>query len=780
MRILYALPFIGLMTPPAFAQAADVMAADAPTPDAAEANAPTNVYADAGAWNDEGILVIGQRDIPITVVPRGLSVSLGKEEFAAINAVNVEDLMKYAPNFYVRKRFPGDDNAVVALRGANTIQSARTIVLVDGFVVSNFLGNRWDYPPKWNVVGPSEVKQFDIVYGPYSARYGGNSIGGVISVTTQEPTEGFSGFGKVQGMVMPFKDYGYDQTYSGYSIEGGAGWKQEDGPWSIRGGFRHFENTGQSMTYNLLSRASGSDPTTEVTGAYDDPRLATPVFGGASPVDVVQDQARLRIGYEAPGGWKVEGLGFIWKTGQKLTDPRSFLQDGAGNPVYQGRVAYGGEIWNATGLKHSVAHRTEILAGLKLSGPLMGWDVTANASHYRITRDDNRSSTNYLTGAANGAGTQTVQNNPGWWTGDVSAEQRFGEHKVAFGLNANLYKASQDTFSTANWRRASDRSFTAAIRGKTSLWGVWVEDAWGLGNGFTLTGGIRYDRWRAYNGSLSGLVGGVREDDFYANRRDSSISPKLSLEGHLPGDIDLQLSLGTATRFPTVGELFQGRFDTDLGIIDPESFDPSLRPEKSKDVNLILGRHFGRLRVTTSLFYQDVDNAIFSFQGLNQFGTVVSSYKNVDRVRQLGAELILEAKDILPDILPGLDVDGNIAWTDAKTLRNVADPRAEGVQFPRIPRWRINGNIRYQLSDPVKLSLGWRYASRPNSDLLGEVRGKAYGFQTEYFFIDARASIALNQTLELSLGVDNLFNDRAYVSHPLPRRTFVADIKARF
>ncbi len=305
---------------------------------------------------------------------------------------------------------------------------------------------------------------------------------------------------------------------------------------------------------------------------------------------------------------------------------------------------------------------------------------------------------------------------------------------------------------------------------------MWVEDAWSLGRDFTLTGGLRYDRWRAFDGGISGLVRGVREDAAYASRSDSSISPKLSLQGRLPGDIDLQLSFGTATRFPTVGELFQGRFDTDLGIIDPQSFDPNLRPEKSKDANLILGRSFGKLRTTASIFWQDIDDAIFSFQGLNQFGTVVSSYKNVDRMRQVGVELIAEMKNIVP----GLDIDGNVAWTDAKTVRNVADPRAEGVQFPRIPRWRANGNIRYQLAEPVKLSLGWRFATRPNSDLLGQVRGGAYGFQTEYFFVDSRASFALNKTFELSIGVDNMFNDQAYVSHPLPQRTFVADIKARF
>ncbi len=140
-------------------------------------DAPTN---DEGKEKDT-VIVVGQRNTPITVVPRGLSVSLNKADFEAVNAINVEDLMKYAPNFYVRKRFAGDDNAVVALRGANTTQSARVIVMVDGFLVSNFLGNLYSFPPKWNVVGPNEVKQFDIVYGPYSARYGGKSVSKIVT-----------------------------------------------------------------------------------------------------------------------------------------------------------------------------------------------------------------------------------------------------------------------------------------------------------------------------------------------------------------------------------------------------------------------------------------------------------------------------------------------------------------------------------------------------------------------------------------------------------------------
>lgn len=121
--------------------------------------------ADASAENT--ILVVGQKDAPIEIAPRGLSVSLGDEQMKAVNAFNTEDLMKYAPNFFVRKRYSGDSNGVPGFRGTHSTQSARTLVMVDGFVVSNFLGNSFGFAPKWGVVGPNEVKQFDIVYGPY-------------------------------------------------------------------------------------------------------------------------------------------------------------------------------------------------------------------------------------------------------------------------------------------------------------------------------------------------------------------------------------------------------------------------------------------------------------------------------------------------------------------------------------------------------------------------------------------------------------------------------------
>jgi iron complex outermembrane receptor protein len=735
----------------------------------------TAAAADAPGSRDlEEVLVVGQREAPITVGPRGLSVSLGQTQFAAINALNVEDLMKYAPDFYVRKRFAGDDNAVVALRGTNTVQSARTLVMVDGFVVSNFLGNSYGFPPKWNVVGPSEVQQFDVAYGPYSARYGGNSMGGIVSVTTRAPTE-TGGYVTLQSFAMPFEEYGVDETFEGYSVEAGGTWKGESSPWSLRVGARHFDNVGQSMTYHLLAPASGVG--TPVAGAFVDARLATPVFGAASPVHVTQDQLRLRTGYEFDGGWQLDGLFFGWLTHQDLTDPRSFLLDADRAPIYQGHVDFDGASYDATGLNLSVLDRREYLAGIKAAGPVGGWDATVNLSRYWIDSQRTRTSRDHASGIAGGAGTLGLLDEPGWWTLDAGIERHFAAQRLALGINANQYQTRQDTYDTTNWRLASSPVFSAATFGSTRTAGVYAEDEIPLGLRTVLTVGARFDRWEARDGGIGERVSGAAAFDAYPGRHDSAFSPKLSLQTTLGAAWNLQISLGEATRFPTVGELFQGRFDDIARAIDAQSFDPNLRPEHSRDANLVLRKSVGIFRLTSSLFYQHIDDAIFSFSGLNQFGAVVSSYKNIDRVRQFGLELMAEASDVL---LGGLDLDFSIARIDARTLRNEANPAAQKQKFPRIPDWRSNGNIRYRISQGVKASLGWRYASRPNSDLFGLVRGDAYGFQSEYFFIDTRLSWDLNDAVQISLGVDNLTNTQAYVSHPLPQRTGFAEFRMKF
>src|SRR3546814_2189865 len=101
--------------------------------------------------------------------------------------------------------------------------------VLDGFGVSNFLGNSFGYPPAWGIVSPGDVAQFDIVYGPYSARYPGNSMGGIVNITTRAPTE-TSAFATLPGFAQPYRQYGTRDTYYGHAADTGFALKDRKSP----------------------------------------------------------------------------------------------------------------------------------------------------------------------------------------------------------------------------------------------------------------------------------------------------------------------------------------------------------------------------------------------------------------------------------------------------------------------------------------------------------------------------------------------------------------------
>lgn len=737
---------------------------------------PSPVHADAAETDDgASILVVGQRDAPITIEPRGLSVSLGEEQFEGVNAFNVEDLMKYAPNFFVRTRYRGDSNGVPGFRGTHSTQSARALVMVDGFVVSNFLGNSFGFAPKWGVVGPGEVQQFDIVYGPYSSRYSGNSMGGIVNITTRDPQEP-EAFATVQGFVQPYEQFGTDENYYGYSAEAGLGWKQRNGPFSVRLTGRYFRNDGQPQVWYGLRNASGT--ATPVTGAVVDPKQEvagvpghkdTPIFAAQSSAAVTQQQAKLKVGYD-DGDLTGQLLFAYWHNEDKQYDPDCYLKDANGNKRCEGLVSFNGTTYRASGANWSKTLRDEYLAGLKLAAPVTeSTNVRLNLSTYRIARSDGFTSSGYEAGETRGAGSLAEQGPTGWYTADFTVENKSGRHELAAGLTANLYETDQTRYTLANWTSKAGKDFSTRTFGKTRTLSGWVEARF-LMAPLTVTMGARWDDWRAFDGGLIGTA----TDHRYGSRNEQALNPSISAEYRLSDGTLIQLSLAQASRFPTVGELFQGSLDSD-GMFDEKSFDPNLKTERSRDANLLIGHDFGFLSLTGSLFYQRVKDAIFSFSVMED-SVLKSRFRNIDLTRQYGVELIAQTRNWPVE---GMSIEANGAYIDARTLKNDAAPDAEGVQFPRIPKWRANANLRYDLTPSLQGSFGLRYASRPNTDLFGRQRGDTFGYTSELFALDARVNWALNDQFRVSAGVDNITNDKAWVYHPYPQRTFVIETSWR-
>ena len=137
------------------------------------------------------VTVIGRRPSSLpTQIPTTIEGISGEDIRVRINATDAEDALKYFPSLLVRKRYIGDyDHAVLATRASGTGNSARSLVYVDGILISNLLGNGASFTPRWGLVTPEEIERVDVLYGPFSAAYPGNSVGAVVDYVTRMPDE---------------------------------------------------------------------------------------------------------------------------------------------------------------------------------------------------------------------------------------------------------------------------------------------------------------------------------------------------------------------------------------------------------------------------------------------------------------------------------------------------------------------------------------------------------------------------------------------------------------
>src|SRR5690348_18173650 len=104
------------------------------------------------------------------------------------NVRNTEDALRYFPSLLVRKRHIGDTQAPLATRTSGVGASARSLIYADGILLSALIGNNnTSASPRWGMVAPEEIARIDVIYGPFSAQYPGNSMGETIEIVTRMP-----------------------------------------------------------------------------------------------------------------------------------------------------------------------------------------------------------------------------------------------------------------------------------------------------------------------------------------------------------------------------------------------------------------------------------------------------------------------------------------------------------------------------------------------------------------------------------------------------------------
>ncbi|HKX40143.1 MAG TPA: TonB-dependent receptor, partial [Burkholderiaceae bacterium] len=544
----------------------------------------------------ERVQVLGTRPatLPIEIPTTTQSID-GQQIERSINASDAEDALKYFPSLNVRKRYIGDyDHAVLASRASGTGNSARSLVFADGILLSNLLGNGATYTPRWGLVTPEEIERVDVMYGPFSAAYPGNSAGAVVDFTTRMPKQ-FEAHMKLQGYTQKFGLYGADDRFGGGAGSASLGSRSDGWSWWVN--VNRLDSHGQPIVFatRLVSAGVAGHAGVPVSGAVAGQNPANKdwlILGDSGRTHTVQDHAKLKLAYDFSATLRASYTLGYW-TNDATRDVQSYLRDAAGNPVYgtsaNPQVNIGGLDYTLaasdfTPTRAKLEHWAHALS-IK-SNTRSTWDWEAIASLYDYRRDETRSPTTFMPVAADGgAGRIADMSGTGWNTlalkGIWRPEGVQGAHIVEAGLQRDAFKLRTVVSNTADWTAGGGDSVFSSFNGNTTLESAWAQDAWRFAPGWKTVVGGRLERWRAFDGAISGVA--------LPSRSETHFSPKAALSFAPGGPWSFQASLGRALRMPTVAELYQGSLSAGAVVNN----DPNLKPEKSWTGELTAERDIG-------------------------------------------------------------------------------------------------------------------------------------------------------------------------------------------
>ncbi len=560
-----------------------------------------------------------------------------EEQLEKVNFATTEDAIALEPNLIVRRRFIGDPNGVIGIRGSNMFQGHRSMVFSNGIPLHYHLQTRWSGAPRWSLVSPGEIEEIEVIYGPFSAEYSGNSMGGVVNIKTKSPTERkFTLEGNL--FVQDYDEYGTDDTYNG--SRGFFSYEDKLDNLTIFASYNRLDNDGHPQSFYSSTGTAGNTGTS-VTGVIpgENNKKSDVLYYGDNGSEKAQsDLLSLKLGYDL-GDYELRSSLAYEQRDRRQQNLNNYLTDENGETVWSGTVNYNGQDMSlrASNFEERYQDRDSLLFGLGLSGPIgqTDWVFDLHYSDFEILKDKeirtgrNPLDPDYVTTNESLGARITESDDTGWETFDAKAgtDYLFGNEKarLSVGFHYDEYELSVKPYNydAINNIKGDSRG---ASGGETSTKAVFAQFGYAFSEKYDLALGVRYEDWES-KGAFSS-----DGDVVVANRDEQEISPKMSL-GYFPtNDVAIRYSVARAVRFPIVEELYRNESAENFEFIS----DPNIEPEDGIHHNLSIEKILNAGQVKLNIFHETVDDVIFTFSGELAGGGSQSTTLPVDEVETTG------------------------------------------------------------------------------------------------------------------------------------------------
>jgi len=709
-----------------------------------------------------------------------------------INLKDPEDAVKYMPSLFVRKRNDGDNQAVLATRTWGLSSSARTLIYYDDLLVSALIGNNNSgASPHWNLISPEAIARIDFLDGPFSAAYPGNSIGGVLLITSKMPDKPFA-VAKETVSVMPWNQYGTKDTYVTSQTSAAAGNRDGKLSWLLTANY--LDSYQQPLTYTTFGTVFGVGPanTTGTIAALSRTGGIANVIGTGALAHSQQTSENVRLAYDiSPLVQATYSFG-IWNNHQ-TSNPQTYLTSTVtGTPTFGGQAGFASNkyIWDQTQMSNAISLKSDT-KGV--------YDFDLSASSYNYLQDIMY---NPFTVAPTGVGYSqngkiTRNDGTNWQNGDAKGIWRpygyDGPQEISFGVHGDRYELNNPVYASTVWY-ATPSTGTGQLYseglGETRTGALWVQDAWKIVPELKLTLGGRLETWRALDGfnvnTIASSAGAITSTvpKNQPSLASTNFSPKASLSYDPNKEWNITANFGEAYRYPTVTELYQN-----ITVAGVATFaNPNLTPEQDINGELNIERHWNDGRVRLTLFQEHVNNAIISqtTNVTNSTGgqTPVTTIGNVDAIMMQGVELSADKNNVL---LTGLQMFGSVTYVDSRILSDptfvstIGGTTAVGKEVPNVPQWRSTFGVTYRPNESWAYTVavrytGKQYATLDNTDVIQHV----YQAFDPFLVVDMKIHYTATQNFAFDFGIDNIFNEQYFLFHPFPGRTYVLAGKYTF
>jgi len=329
----------------------------------------------------------------------------------------------------------------------------------------------------------------------------------------------------------------------------------------------------------------------------------------------------------------------------------------------------------------------------------------------------------------------------------LSWSRRFGDHFVLAGVDARWVGGETDEGVFNNNVFLRNR----VAGGDQVFAGLYAQDVWTIARWLELTGGVRGDYWRSYDGFRRDTPppAGIPPHQSFADVDYVIPSPRLAALVHVTPTTDLEAAAYQGFRVPTLNEQYRVfRVRNDVTVANA-----GLKPERMTGGELGVRQRFSPVEVRVTGFWNEVTDQILNVTLARPLadcpaGTTCRQRQNVELTRIRGVETEIEVRP-----LPRWRVLLSHIYSDAHVVDATRQPALQGKRLAQVPDHVVTLGIRWDNPAWVNVAANVRYVGRQFEDDLNTLP------LNPFTTVDLHLSRPLAKWADVFLSFENLLNE---------------------